>query len=459
VRAKTPLAIERVELVRPGFQAAVIEEHNWGERPFGTNVAETDTFQFATPLDLELTQPYWLRHVSTGAWNEVADPIIVGTPENFPALAVRYWLTANGEHFQASVPVTYRWVDPVAGERYRALDVVPPVSLALDRDVFLFPDRAARPVDVTVKSGDTRVAGDLKLELPGGWSATPASMPMIRNPGQPDTVARFQVRPPAGASTGTLLAYLEDASGRRYSRQLVRLDYPHIPMQTLIPQAEARLVRADLQARGREVGYVMGSGDPIPGALEQMGFHVTRLDDRDLERGDLSRYPVIVIGVRAYNTRPRLRALQPRLLDWVAKGGALVVQYVTTADGPVDYLGPLPFRVSRDRVTVEDAPVSFLKPTHRLLNAPNKLTASDFDSWVQERGLYFANPYDPNYDVVLGSHDPGEPSRAGGLLYAKHGSGEFVYCGYALFRQVPAGVPGAWRLLANLVSGSRVRYP
>jgi hypothetical protein len=154
-----------------------------------------------------------------------------------------------------------------------------------------------------------------------------------------------------------------------------------------------------------------------------------------------------------------LRAAQKRLLDWAAKGGTLVVQYVTTADGPVDYLGPLPFRVSRDRVTVEDAPVQFLKPTNRLLNAPNKLGPSDFEGWVQERGLYFANPYDPNYDAVLGSHDPGEPSRDGGLLYAKHGSGEFVYCGYALFRQVPAGVPGAWRILANLVSGTKARLP
>ncbi len=132
---------------------------------------------------------------------------------------------------------------------------------------------------------------------------------------------------------------------------------------------------------------------------------------------------------------------------------------MTTSDGPVDYLGPLPFKVSRDRTTVEEAPVRFLKPASRLLNAPNKLGPADFEGWTQERGLYFANPYDPNYDAVLGSNDPGEPSRDGGLLYAKHGSGEFIYCGYALFRQVPAGVPGAWRLLANLVSGARTRTP
>ena len=252
---------------------------------------------------------------------------------------------------------------------------------------------------------------------------------------------------------------LLDVGGQAWSQSAQRIDYAHIPLQTLFPPAEIRLVRTDLVLTAPRVGYIAGSGDQIAEALRQMGASVTPLSDDDVASGDLSRFDAIVTGVRAYNTRPRLRALQPRLLNWVAKGGALLVQYVTTADGPVDYLGPLPFRVARDRVTVEDAPITFLKPAHRLLTAPNKLGPSDFDGWVQERGLYFANPYDRNYDAVLGSHDPGEPSRDGGLLYARHGSGEFVYCGYALFRQVPAGVPGAWRLLANLVSGSRGRFP
>jgi len=200
------------------------------------------------------------------------------------------------------------------------------------------------------------------------------------------------------------------------------------------------------------VGYLAGSGDQLGDALRQMGCAVTNLSDEDVQNGELARFDAIVTGVRAYNTRPRLRALQPKLLDWVAKGGTLVVQYVTTSDGPVDYLGPLPMRLGRERVSAEEAPVTPLKPGHALLTTPNAIGPGDFEGWVQERGLYFAGTWDKGYDALLGSRDPGEPSRDGGLLYAKHGNGAFVYCGYALFRQVPAGVPGAWRLLANLVS-------
>jgi hypothetical protein len=198
----------------------------------------------------------------------------------------------------------------------------------------------------------------------------------------------------------------------------------------------------------------MGSGDAIPEALRQMGFAVTLLSDEDVQNGDLAAYDAIVTGVRAYNTRPRLRALQGRLLDYVARGGRLVVQYNTAEDGLQDRLGPFPFRISRDRVTVEEAPVSFPRADHPLLQRPNRITSADFEGWVQERGLYFANPWDAKYDTVLASNDPGEPPRGGGLLYARHGKGVFIYAAYAWFRQLPAGVPGAYRLFANLVSAT-----
>jgi hypothetical protein len=211
-------------------------------------------------------------------------------------------------------------------------------------------------------------------------------------------------------------------------------------------------VRGEPLPRAPRVGWIAGSGDPLDEAMRQMGASVTPLSDEDLAAGDLSRFDVIVTGVRAHNTRPRLRALQPRLLEWVAAGGRLVMQYVTTTDGVGEGLGPLPFRVSRERVTVEDAPVRFRLPEHPLLNRPFVLGPVDFEGWVQERGLYFASPFDAGYEAPLSSNDPVEPARDGGLLYARHGRGEFVYCAYALFRQVPAGVPGAWRLLGNLVT-------
>jgi hypothetical protein len=295
------------------------------------------------------------------------------------------------------------------------------------------------------------VQGALRLDVPPGWKVEPVSASVTLQQEGSERAYEFTVTP--GAAGGTARAVL-DVGGREWSLAAQRIDYEHIPVQTLFPPAELKLVKTSLAMRAPRIGYIAGSGDPIADALRQMGAVVTSLSDDDVANGDLSRFDAIVTGVRAYNTRPRLRALQPRLLDWVQKGGTLVVQYVTTSDGPMDWLGPLPMRIGRDRVSVEEAPVTFLKPGHVLLTSPNKLGDADFAGWVQERGIYFAGSYDPGYDAVLGSHDPGEPSRDGGLLYAKHGNGAFVYCGYALFRQVPAGVPGAWRLLANLVSAS-----
>jgi hypothetical protein len=231
------------------------------------------------------------------------------------------------------------------------------------------------------------------------------------------------------------------------------LDYAHIPLQSLLLPAEARLVHADLRIAGTRVGYVMGSGDMGPDALRQMGYAVSLLTDEDVEQGDLAGYDAIVVGVRAYNTRPRLLRAQKRLLDWVERGGRLVVQYNTAEGALQDRLGPYPFRISRDRVTVEGAEMRILAPGHALLTTPNRIAADDFAGWVQERGLYYASPWDPHYETPLSANDPGEPARDGGLLYARYGKGTFVYAAHAFFRQLPAGVPGAYRLFANLVSG------
>ena len=434
----------------------VDETEHAGTRALTPNLAYSDTLWFTLRDDLAVTQPYWLRLPSSKGLFRIADRADLGQPENRPALTATFKLKLAGEPVTFELPVAYRWTDAVQGERWRMFEVSPPATLAFEQPFQLFSDGTPRTLRVTVHAQRNKLAGALHLELPSGWSVKPAVAQIAIERESGEQSAEFTLVP--GREGGTARAVLT-VDGHAWSQGAQRIDYAHIPVQTLFPLAELRLVRTDLALTASRVGYIAGSGDQIAEALRQMGATVTPLSDDDVASGDLSRYDAIVTGVRAYNTRPRLRTLQPRLLDWVAKGGALLVQYVTTADGPVDYLGPLPFRVSRDRVTVEDAPVTFLKPMHRLLNAPNKLGPADFDGWVQERGLYFASPYDPNYDIVLGSHDPGEPSRDGGLLYAKHGAGEFVYCGYALFRQVPAGVPGAWRLLANLVSGSRVRFP
>ncbi len=201
----------------------------------------------------------------------------------------------------------------------------------------------------------------------------------------------------------------------------------------------------------------MGAGDEVPGALRDLGYEVTELSDEMLENSDLSRFDAIITGIRAYNTRPGLGRLRGRLLDYVERGGTLVVQYNVASDGLDGDIGPYPLTIGRDRVSQENAPVVFLNPAHPLLNFPNKITLKDFDGWIQERGLYFASEWDPRYEAVLSSHDAGESDKKGGLLYARYGNGIFIYTAYSWFRQLPAGIPGAYRLFANLISAGE--YP
>jgi len=199
----------------------------------------------------------------------------------------------------------------------------------------------------------------------------------------------------------------------------------------------------------------MGAGDDVPDGLRHLGYEVMMLNDEMLATSDLSSFDAIVMGVRAYNTRDRLKNTNQRLLDYVERGGTLVVQYNVISGALADRIGPYPLTIGRDRVTVESAPVTFPAPGHPLLTYPNKITSGDFEGWVQERGLYFASSWDEKYEAVLSSHDPGEPDLKGGLLYARYGKGVFIYTAYAWFRQLPAGVPGAFRIFANLISAGK----
>jgi hypothetical protein len=405
------------------------------------------------PADLPSTQPCWLRERPLRGSFEIADPRLVGEAEEAPALVARVSVSFGAEPVTFDVPVAFKWTDRIYGDRYRSIEVLPPVTCRFDQGAYLFADSRPREVRLAVQSTRAALSGVARLRLPAGWSSAPAEAPVTLDAGA-EQVVRFRVTAGPGPQAATLGAEVEVQS-RRYASSLSRIDYPHVPVQTLLSPCEAHLVHTELQKRGLWVAYLMGPGDPVPDALRQMGYEVSLLDDDAVESADLSRFDCIVTGVRAYNTRPRLRVLQPRLLEYVRNGGRLVVQYCTNDDALNDRLGPWPLRISRDRVAVEEAEMRFLKPAHPLLQVPNAITARDFEGWVQERGLNYAGPWDPRYDAVLSANDPGEPPRDGGLLFASYGKGVFVYSALAFFRQLPAGVPGAWRLFANLVSAAR----
>jgi LmbE family N-acetylglucosaminyl deacetylase len=410
--------------------------------------------------DAAYSQPYWLREEPSKNLFRVNDAGLVGAPEGPPALSVPVTAVfgegAESEAVTFQVPVLYRWTDRVRGDLYRPLTVVPEVAVAVGEQTLVFPDRQPKQVRVTLRNNTaTDAAGTLRLKLPAGWAATPAEVPATLKAKGEEFRATFNVTPPAAASTAALAAEFE-SSGKTYTRGMLEIDYQHIPRQTLFPPARAELVRVDLQKRGSRVGYVTGAGDEVPEALRQAGYDVTLLSDEDLEAADLSRFDAVVTGVRAYNTRAALRRQQGRLLEYVERGGTLVVQYNTpdrTLEGA--QLGPFPFKITGDRVTDETAAVTPLAPSDALLNTPNRITAADFEGWVQERGLYFASEWDARYTPLFASHDPGAPDLKGSTLVARHGKGTYVFTALAFFRQLPAGVPGAYRLFVNLISAGK----
>ncbi len=363
-------------------------------------------------------------------------------------------LQIRGRSCLFTLPVEYRYADPIRGEVVAEVEVVPALSVRLSDTLWVVsrrPESRLKRFVVTVTNhGQQLRRGTLTLRAPPGWRVTPASVEVALSP-RTKQRAVFEVAVPPRAADGRYrLAASVVSRGRTYDRDVQVIGYPHIPTRRLFPSAEAEVVITDVQVAPVKVGYVMGSGDLVPQAIERLGQPVTLLDEVYLATGDLGQFDVIVVGIRASQTRPDFAAEHARLLDYVRDGGTLIVQYQRP-----DYLTRAlpPFPASGvTRTTDEAAPVTILKPDHPVFNLPNRITERDWDGWVQERSLYDFETYDARYTPLLESHDEGEPPRTGGLLVAILGKGRYVYTGYAWFRQLPAGVPGAYRLFANLLS-------
>jgi LmbE family N-acetylglucosaminyl deacetylase len=443
-RSTTAITLEDIAL--PGGQHVTVH------RALAANMPERIEHTLKVPSDLSYTQPYWLTHPpEPGHWT-VSDPALIGLPEA-PALSVELTVAIGTTKLKLARPLVYKWVDPVAGELERGLEILPPVTVHPDAPLLVFADAATiHPLAVRIKASAAAIAGELVPEVPTGWQVEPARAPFsLANKGD-EAELTFRVHPPRGEASATLKV-VAVVAGQRLSRSIVRVEYPHIPIQTVTPEADVKLVRADIHHKRTRIGYIPGAGDEVRAALRQVGYDVTALSDELLAHGSLAPYQAIVVGVRAFNVNPRLPFVHDRLMKYVADGGTLVVQYNTNnfiSKLPAE-LGPAPFKITQLRVTDETAAVTFVDPKHQLLHRPNPIGEADFAGWVQERGLYFADAWDRAFQPVLRMHDPGEPEREGSLIVAKHGKGAFIYTGLAFFRQLPAGVPGAYRLFANLL--------
>lgn len=446
-RSGAPLSLVRLE-VSSGGAATGLPAQLPENRPVSRQLSVT------VPRDARLSQPYWLEGYHGGGVYAVPEQTLVGAPHSPPALTVTFVVRAGTQQLDYVVPVTYRWLDPVVGERNRELAIVPRATVNLEAPVILFPDRKPRTVRAAVQAHAPATAVTVRLRPPSGWEVEPAQAAVTLAKTNDESTVTFTLTPPAAEGSGVLKVSVETDRDEP-ARSFITVDHPHIAPQTLLPAAEAKLVRVDVSRPVRHVGYVMGAGDEIPAVLRQLGFEVTLLSDDDLANTDLKAYDAIVAGVRAYDTRQVLAQAQDRLLAYVQGGGTLIVQYNTERGLVTDRLGPYPLTIGRDRTTDETAAVKFLVQGHPLLTSPMAINVADFGGWVQERGLNYPSKWDPRYQPLLAMADPGEQPDDGALLFARAGKGTYIYTGLAFFRQLPAGVPGAIRLFVNLLAGGR----
>lgn len=401
-----------------------------------------------------LTQPYWLNGLQTKGSYPVGSQELVGYPENPDPVTVNWQFVINGQLFTLPRQLMYKYVSPVRGEVYQPLEITPPVTANLDQQVYIFNNNQPKQITVKLKSF-TNSSGSISLKVPGGWKVAPANTSFTGKKKGDEWSAVFSVT--SGISknqTDTIQAFTQ-VNGKTYTQSLHQITYEHIPNITYFPSAQAKLVNADLKVSGKRIGYLQGAGDLVPEALQQVGYQVSMLTENEILSGNLAGYDAIIIGVRAFNINNRLPVEQPKLLEYVKNGGVLLVQYNNNNGLVTNQIGPFPFRVVNVRVTDENAPVTVLDPANPILNYPNKITQQDFNGWIQERGIYFTTDIDPKYQTILQMNDPNEQTNKGALLVANYGKGRFVYTSLVFFRELPAGVPGAYRLFINLISKAK----
>ncbi|MBC2846211.1 PIG-L family deacetylase [Winogradskyella flava] len=406
------------------------------------------------PKDINYTTPYWLNKKSTLGMYHVDNPEWIGLPETPRAVFVDFNLNIQGTPITITKPVVYRYSKPDKGELYRPFEIVPPVSASLADKVFIFENDQQKDIEVIVRASRDAVEGYVEMAYPNDWSVYPQKQKIeIANKGDIQKLV-FTVIPPKNQSEG-LITPMVNFNDEFYTDELIEIDYAHIPYQSVLMPSVSKVVRLDIEKRGNNIGYIEGAGDVVPESLRQIGYNVTVIEPEQISAENLVNFDAVVVGIRAYNILDELKFKQKFLLDYVKEGGNMIVQYNTSRRIKTDNIAPYTLQLSRDRVTDESADVSILDPNHPLLNFPNKITTQDFEGWVQERGLYFPNQWSEDFTPLLAMNDKGEDSKQGSLLVAKYGKGNYIYTGLSFFREFPAGVSGAYRLFANMLSAGK----
>ncbi len=442
-RSQTPIVLKKVSIEPALFDTTMNELLEFNQSYLLTKTVKL-------PEELGITSPYWLTKEGELGMYNVEDQQLRGLPETPKATQVSWLLSISGVEIPVTKDIIYKYNDPAIGEVYQPFEVIPEYSVGIAKEVYLFTESPTKELNVRVKAFKPNASGELTLDLPKGWSCEPTTYPFeIKQKGAQKDFT-FTIRAPK-AQSAVIIKPVVNADGRRYTDELIEVDYDHISRQMVVMPAQAKLVKIDLQRKGNLIGYIMGAGDKIPDQLQEVGYEVEMITLDDFP-SDLSKYDAIISGIRAYNVLDDIKYYQDRLMQYVYDGGTYLSQYTTSRRKKIDQVGPYPINISRFRVSDEFAEVRILEPDHPVFNTPNKISQADFEGWVQERGLYFADEWAPEYTALLSSNDKGEDPRDGGLLIAQYGKGYHIHSGYSWFRELPAGVPGAFRLFTNLIS-------
>ncbi len=430
------------------------------------NLLKTINLKGVVPENTTITGPYWLENDPTVGMYRVDDQLLRGLPQNPPQISVHltYTIGETAENkklhlpvpthepvtFEKDIPVFYKNTDPVKGEIYSLARIVPPAVANPETKLLVFAENESKELSVKIKSFGKGQA-TIKLNAPTGWSITPSLKAITLKGDGSEIPLTFSVTPPVNAQTATIDITIEK-DGKTYNRSLEDINYDHIPEQMLLPKSRVKVVKMDIVTHPKLIGYINGAGDDIPKLLGEAGYKVEIIPPAQLATANLSKYDAIIAGVRAYNTVERLKYDNARLMDYVKNGGNYIVQYNNNFRLVTDSIGPYYLHPSNTRTTEEDCKITILNTDNPALNTPNKITQKDFDGWIQERGLYYPDKWDTaHYVPLLEMNDAGEPPTKGALLVAPYGKGNFVYTGLVFFRELPAGVPGAYRLMANLI--------
>ena len=442
-RSPYPIKLDKIQLNEKEF---IIDDSLKNNKLFSVEKS------FQLPLEHEVSEKYWLKNPSEFGSYNIDDQKLITEPDNKPVLEAKFIFKVNGQQISYISPVTYKLNSPINGDEYRPFNIGNPIYLNPKNDLEYLVNTNKKNLEVEVISGANNISARIYLDAPEGTKVDPEFYDINFKNNNEKKLLNFNVSLSDNKNSINKVSYKAKIDDKIFSRGINKIIYSHISHQTRFPKSEVSLIKFDLNVKAKNIAYIMGSGDKIPESLSLVGYKVDLFEKNDINIDNLKDYDALIVGVRAFNSDKSLLDIKPQLMNFMESGGNVIIQYNTSRNLDVNKFSPYPFTLSRNRVSQENAPVRIINSKHPALNYPNKITLEDFNGWVQERGLYFPNSWSNDFETIISSNDKGESPNYGGILISKVGEGYFVYTSYSWFRQLPAGVSGAYKIFTNLIS-------